>query len=463
MVCLARANRPGETVAHDLLRTLLEFVEVLRPALTRPGFDNLLVLFTGWVLTTGPHAVTQALVVTQVAGRRHHEAFHRFFSRGSWEPDEMGRLLLGCIMALVPEQGPLSLVIDDTLAPKKGAHIFGIGSHLDAVRSTRLHRIFSFGHCWVVLAVLVTVPFSKRSFALPVLFRLYRSKSSCDLRHRTYQKKTELARQMLDVLLGWVGPQRVELTADAAYCNSTVTRDLPAWVVLLGSMRPDAVLTELPPARPPKTKGGRPRKRGQLLPKPKDLAQDNRHPWKSCKAKLYGRQTTVRYKECCAQWYRACGVGLLRIVIVKVEKGSVGIRVFFSTDIHLSVVQILQGYAGRWAIEVCFKDLKQLIGFGDSSARKQQAVERTAPFAGYVYTLLVLWFAQKAYTSPLAVPPTRPWYSHKQGLCFADILRTAQRVLAPLDVLDLRRSLAHLRKLPPSFRTPARTRSKRAA
>jgi len=38
-------------VAHDLLRTLLDCLEVFRPALTRPGFANLLVVFTGWVLT----------------------------------------------------------------------------------------------------------------------------------------------------------------------------------------------------------------------------------------------------------------------------------------------------------------------------------------------------------------------------------------------------------------------------
>jgi hypothetical protein len=51
-----------------------------------------------------------------------------------------------------------------------------------------------------------------------------------------------------------------------------------------------------------------------------------------------------------AQWYRACGVRLLRIVIVKVSTGSIGRRVFFCTDANLSVVQILEGYAGRWAL-----------------------------------------------------------------------------------------------------------------
>ena len=51
-------------MAYDCLRTLIASLEVLRPAFTRPGFANLVVVFAGWVLTNGPHAVTEALVTT---------------------------------------------------------------------------------------------------------------------------------------------------------------------------------------------------------------------------------------------------------------------------------------------------------------------------------------------------------------------------------------------------------------
>ena len=87
----------------------------------------------------------------------------------------------------------------DTLTPKKGPKIFGLGTHLDAVRSTRKHRVFAFGHVWVVLSVVVRLPFSRRPWALPVLFRLYRNKKECARRRGRYRKKTELARdQILD-------------------------------------------------------------------------------------------------------------------------------------------------------------------------------------------------------------------------------------------------------------------------
>ena len=438
-------------MAKDLLVTLLGSLEVFRLAFTRPGFDNFVALFTGWVLTMGPHAVTEALVVTRVAGRRHHEAYHRFFSRGTWAPDILGFWLFQKIERLVGST--IRIVVDDTLAPKKGPHVFGIGSHLDPVRSTKLFRVFCFGHCWVMLAVLVDLPFSRRPWALPLLFRLYRNKKDCIKQRQRYWKKTELAREMIDVFRRWTA-RRIELAADAAYCNDTVTRELPDSVVLLGAMRPDAVLTALPMTSPG-AKGGRRCKRGELLPKPEALARNERVPWQSCQANLYGHTRTVRYKEMFAQWYRACGVRLLRIVVVKVQGGTIGVRVFFCTDASLSVRQILEGYAGRWSIEWCFRNLKQLLGFADSQARKRAAVERVAPFVGLSYSLLVVWFVEHAYRSPLAAPPIRPWYRHKQGLSFADVLRTAQRVLAPLDVLDPRRSLDNLRRPRSTRRSPS--------
>ena len=442
----------------QLADAFLAWLGTYRVALTAPGFRNLLVIVVGWVQTTGRHAITQSLVATGVAGRRHHEAFHRFFSRGTWNPDRLGRLLFVRLRRVLDlDHHGLRIVIDDTLAPKKGPHVFGIGSHLDAVRSTKRFRVFSFGHCWVVLAVLVRVPFTRRSWALPILFRLYRNQKECARKRHPHRKKTELARELLDVFYGWVGEHRVEIAADAAYCNDTVTRGLPASFVLFGAMRPDAVLTELPDDRTAAPTGRR-RRRGALLPKPLAIARDDRQPWRTCTADLYGRQRTVRYKELCAQWYRACGVGLLRIVIVQVTTGALGCRVFFCTDATCSVRQILEGYAGRWAIEVCFRDLKQDLGFAESSARKRAAVERVAPFVGLLYTLLVAWFTEHAYAHSLAAPPVRPWYRHKHGVTFADVLRTAQRVLAPLEVLDPNRSLDNLRHANPSPRSSTRRR-----
>lgn len=428
------------------LCALLAVFEELQPALTRPGWRNALVIFSGWVLTNGQHAVTEALVSTGVAERRHWEAFHRFFSRGTWEPDQLGLLLLDRLEKLLAEDASLCFVIDDTLASKKGPKVFGIGSHLDAVRSTKARKIFCFGHVWVILAVTISVPFSSRPWALPIMFRLYRNKKECQRRGDEYRKKTELAREMLDIIIKWAGGARVEMVMDSAYCNDTVMRGLPSSVVVIGSMRPDAALTAVP-GKKERRRTGRPPVRGRRLPSPEKLARDGRRKWQSCALYIYGEMRTIKYKTIDAQWYRACGGRLLRVVVVHLDGGNYPIRVFFSTQVSLSPKAILEGYATRWSIEVCFRDLKQLLGFGDSSARKAQAVLRTAPFVGFTYTILVIWFIEGAHKSKLATPPIRPWYSHKSGLCFADVLRTTQRVLVHLDVLDPDRSINDLRKI----------------
>lgn len=137
-----------------------------RGAFGGPSFAKLKVLAAGWVLAGGARTVTAALVASRVAGVRHHEAFHRFFSRAKWCPDEVGRLLFERLLPCV-DNAAIEVVLDDTLAAKKGPKVFGLGTHLDAVRSTRRHRIFTFGHVWVVLAVRVKLPFSARpSFSL---------------------------------------------------------------------------------------------------------------------------------------------------------------------------------------------------------------------------------------------------------------------------------------------------------
>jgi hypothetical protein len=436
-------------------------LEVVRPVLTEPAFANFVILFSGWALTSGTHAVTAALVAASVSGRRHHEAFHRFFSRGTWSPDLWGRQVYGLALRLAPKDSALRFAVDDTLAPKKGPHVFGIGSHIDAVRSTRRQKIFCFGHCWVVLAILLPVPFSRRTWALPLLFRLYRNKSECAKRVHAYRKKTELAREMIDVLVTWAGERRLEVSADVAYCNDTVTRELAANVVLFGAMRPDAVLTALPPTRGPNA--GRPRKRGRTLRKPQAQAADGRTPWKTCLADLYGRKRKVRYKECVAQWYRACGTRLLKIVVVEQTEGRIGMRVFFSMDTTITARQILETYAGRWAIEVCFRELKQLFGFADSSARKKAAVERTAPFVALSYSMLILWCALNPIALRFATPPCRPWYTHKRGLAFADLLRAAQRVLATEDILDLANDYDNLRNPKKTQASPRQQELKLAA
>jgi len=152
-------------VPEPSIRILLEIFDSLRAQFTRPSFANFVQVALGWLLVPGRHGVAAALVAGELSGQRHHASFHRLFSQARWEPDEVGRWLFERLVARLEPGAPVALALDDTLAPGKGPKVFGLGSHLDAVRSTRRHQIFAFGHVWVVLAVVTQLPFTPRTFA----------------------------------------------------------------------------------------------------------------------------------------------------------------------------------------------------------------------------------------------------------------------------------------------------------
>ena len=153
----------------------------------------------------------------------------------------------------------------------------------------------------------------------------------------------------------------------------------------------------------------------------------------------------MRYAECVAQWYRACGTRLLKVVIVPVDTGSQELQVFLCTDPEVSAAYLLERYASRWGIEVTFRDLKQHLGFAETSARTPRAVQRSAPFVGLLYTVVVLWYAEAGHRSRWDVWPCRPWYRTKVSPSFEDMLWALRRAVVSHGVLDLSSELNNLR------------------
>jgi len=413
----------------ESVRTLWGALEVVRPAFTPASFSLLVVLFQGWVLAGPRHALTDCLLAAGVAGQRDHTAFYRFFARGTWSPDALARLVFHALLARLAPDARVDLVIDDTLARHKGPHIFGLGCHLDAVRSSRKTKVFAFGHVWVVLALVVPLPFARRGFALPILFRLYRSEKQCAATGATFRKKTELAREMLDLVVTWLAPEegaaarRILLAIDSGYANATVLRDLPRPVEVVGAMRPDAALATV---------------KGVATLSPKSLAADESVPWERVTATLYGREQSVEYKTVQAPWARVCGALSLRIVVVRCAVGELPLRVFFDTDGAREVRALLESYAfTRWPIEVTFRDLKQWLGLAEAGVRREASVLRVVPFVGMVFSLLGLWHLHSPVASLALTRTDRPWYRTKETVAFADILQVARKCLRSRDFRDL--------------------------
>ena len=89
----------------------------------------------------------------------------------------------------------------------------------------------------------------------------------------------------------------------------------------------------------------------------------------------------------------------------------------------------------RWSIEVAFHDGKQCLGFEDPQGWSRKAVERTAPVAMLLYSLVVLWFAGESHH--VYQPLHCSWYKSKAAPSFADMLATLRRQSVKRKVLSL--------------------------
>jgi hypothetical protein len=79
----------------------------------------------------------------------------------------------------------------------------------------------------------------------------------------------------------------------------------------------------------------------------------------------------------------------------------------------------------RWSIEVAFQNSKTHLGFEQPQGWTRKAVERTAPMAMLLYSLIVLWFARCGHRHYRR--PNCPWYRTKRHASFADMLTTLRR------------------------------------
>ena len=409
------------------------FIDLLQPlsfVMTAPSFQSFLTLLCGWVFARRC-TVTGMIVAADAVGTKHHSAYHRLFSAARWSLDELGLAIFGLLLPLLGE-GSTLLGIDDTLARKRGLKVFGAGMHHDPLLSSRKTAITNWGHCWVVLGVILKLPLcGDRWFCLPILFRLYVPKKTATKKRLPYHTKPQLAVQMLELLCGRFENRRFHAVGDSAYGGKSVLLHLPDNCDLTSRLAMDARLYDAPPAKHKSRKGGRPRKRGTRLATPQQmLAGRCRH----LTLEIYGRKDKSRVAEAVARCY-ADPQRLLKVVAVEPLSGGRKPQAFFSTCPLDSVEQILTRYAARWSLEVTNHDAKGHLGFEQPQGWTRQAVRRTAPTAMLLYSLVVLWFSREGHRHYRL--PTRPWYPGKTNASFADMLATLRCQSVRQEVLSM--------------------------
>jgi hypothetical protein len=421
----------------QLTTSFLDLLQQFRPLFTEPTFATFLTILAGWTLSHRHRYVTDVIFSSGSIGDGHWCRFHRFFSHAVWDPDLLGLRLAKLVVKVFALAARTYWAVDDTLCRKRGLTLYGAGMHYDPLISSRKKKLVSWGHDWVVLCLIIEHPFwaPTKVFALPIVWRLYKNRQGVtkkargkanplqlDPNHRT---RPELALELIRLVAGWFPDDEIVVTGDSAYGGASVLKQLPANVHLISHVHPKAALYRPAPPKVPGTKGA-PRKKGDRLPSMAEWAENPDQPWEELVFHQFGLHATLQVKTIQALYYKSGGDRLLRILLVRDTKGGRPDQMFYSTDLKATTRDVLSTYACRWSIECTFENCKQFLGLEDPANRLPKAVERTAPMAGLIYSLIVVWFHEAGHHSLQF--PKRPWYPKKSEPSFADLLTTLRRV-----------------------------------
>jgi len=394
----------------------------------------------GWVLNRGRPTVTGIVRTLGAMADRHWTVYHKFFYRAAWSLEKLSVYLTANVIGpMIVESGatdpktgrPVAdLNIDDTTAGRYGRHVAHAGWYKDASATGPATRgtVIHWAHNWIVAAVTLRLPRWKLlRWALPAAFALYRKRADCDKDHPFATRQAlaaRLVRRMAQALPG----VNIRVAADGQYATREMVQGLPEGACLVSRIRRDAAVYALPPARRVGQRG-RSRLKGKRLPPPRELAVRRKKGWKTVTVSGQGRQLRRDVLGITCLWYHVCRAAPVRLVIVRDPSGRQRDDFLFCTDPAVDDERIVQRYYDRWGVEECIQEAKQRMGFETTHGWCSKTVNRQAPLAMALVTLVKAWYARSAAQEPSLLPETTPWNPSKTRPSFADMLSALRRVL----------------------------------
>jgi hypothetical protein len=407
------------------------------PLFTPKVFEHLKVLLVGLLLTPGRHTVASALRMTGREQDPHFQSFHRVLNRDRWSGLGAAKILLGWLVRLLVPTGPVVVGGDDTLQRRRGAHIAAKGIYRDPVRSSRSFFVKVSALRWLVLGLLVSVPFAGGVWALPFLALLCPSErydQGRHRRHRTLQQRTLTA---LRLVRRWLPGRQIVAVLDGAFAVLEFLDSCVSYrIQVVTRLRLDAALYDPAPVRQPHQRGA-PRKKGDRQPTLQQRLTDPKTVWQRVRIAHWYRQgpRVVEMTSGTSVWYHAGKpVVPVRWVLVRpLKKQSKRSTVtfepqaFLCTDLQASPVQIAQWYIQRWPLEVTFQEARAHLGLETQRQWNPQAIERTTPLLLGLYSLVAVW-GQWASDQGALKARQAAWYP-KITPTFSDALAYVRRQL----------------------------------
>lgn len=404
----------------DLVHTLTSCLDKRHAELLEP-------LFVGQLLADGRRTATTWFRAGGIA-----EEFRRGYTLlgtlGRSKAPTFAGLLFRRLRDTIDPGPHWLLVLDDSPTQRYGPCVEGAGLHHNPTPGPAGQR-FLYGHIWVTLGWVVRHPLW-HTLALPLLADLYiREQDLPEIapdRRPAFVTKLELAASQIRWLAEELrdSDRPIWFVVDGFYAKRPVLKEAKAQgVTVVGRLRRDAGLRDLPPVIPAGQRGpGQPRKYGR---KRISLAKraGHRQGWEKVECFQYQQLVTKEVKTFLATWKPAGGV--IRVVLVKEANGWLA---YFCTDPSASVRDILEAVAGRTAIEQTYKEVKEVEGAGQQQLRYWRANEGAFHWCLWGYTAVEWWAWDKAFAQ-LCDRSDSPWEDAERRPSHADRRKALQRQL----------------------------------
>lgn len=333
------------------------------------------------------------------------------------------RRLWARVWKMIPRpehNGRLLVALDDFINPKTGKNIFGCAHVFDHAAKQNQSK-YPWAQNVVSIGLLKII--KRRWACLPLSYRYYLMQKDIEKTRPThsgkeilFKSKHEQAVEMITDVAAAFRESDIIVVADSWFGNNgmwkPLRKELGDRIHMLSRLRSNNNLFGQPKEEL-KRKPGRPKIYGNHLGTTSSLALSQRKHAQEYRVNLYGRERTVLASE--------------RIVILKTLKCPVRVVwvyrktqwvALFTTDLTLSVAEIIEYYGARWKIEACFKELKRDIGSAETQTRNPVAVTNHLDFC--MMATSITWI----YACRLEKTPSRRHAVKGRGhFAFSDVRR----------------------------------------
>jgi hypothetical protein len=349
----------------------------------------------------------------------HKKRFYTFMA----SPKIPWKRLWLCLWKMIPEpltDDRLLLALDDYINPKTGKEIFGCGKVFDHAAKQNQSK-YPWAQNIVAIGLLKIV--KGRWACLPLIYRFYHLKKNIENRKRMlstpvieFETKLDQAVHMITDIAGAFGQTRIITITDSWFGNNGLWKPLHKKLGqrfhMVSRLRSNNNIFQLPGTLNKKGPG-RPIKYGRKLGNAALLASQLKPLAKEYSVNLYGRtRSVVAHDQVVMLKTLKCAV---RVVWVYRKTQWIAL---FTTDLTLSVEQVIEYYGARWKIEAAFKELKRDIGSAETQTRHPMAVMNHLDFC--MMAMTVAW----VYASRLEKTPSRRHVvKGRNHFAFSDVRR----------------------------------------